>query len=111
MAKLRDIFGQRVRAIRRERGLTQEALARAVGIDYKHLGAIERGLKAPSFDLVDRVAEELGVEHYKLFLPAPAKGKDVETDLRAVLSDMTKVKRVRIQQFFTEVLRVVKRLD
>jgi transcriptional regulator with XRE-family HTH domain len=108
--KLREIFGDRLKSTRKGKGLTQEQLARATGIDYKHLGAIERGVKAPSFELVQKLSRELGVEAYKLFLPQGHAG-DIEEDLRAVLTESTREQRARMQKFFSEVLRVLRRLD
>ncbi|MBF4286481.1 helix-turn-helix domain-containing protein, partial [Vibrio anguillarum] len=36
-------FGERVRHIRKEKGLSQEALADLAGIDRSYMGHIERG--------------------------------------------------------------------
>lgn len=36
-------FGSRLRAVRREKGLTQEAMAKGVGLHWTDLGQIERG--------------------------------------------------------------------
>lgn len=38
-------FGHKVRAIRKEKGLSQEALADLSGIDRSYMGHIERGQK------------------------------------------------------------------
>lgn len=38
-----DILGQRIRAKRRESGLSQEGLAHEAGLDRSYVGRIERG--------------------------------------------------------------------
>jgi len=38
-----DILGQRIRARRRELGLSQEGLAHEAGLDRSYVGRIERG--------------------------------------------------------------------
>lgn len=57
MAKL----GAAIRAVRLERGLSQEALADAAGIDRSHMGKIERGERNVSMLNVARVAEALNI--------------------------------------------------
>lgn len=56
--KLR-MLGAAIRAARLERGLSQEALADAAGIDRSHMGKIERGERNVSVLNVGRVANAL----------------------------------------------------
>lgn len=44
------LIGQRIKQAREAAGITQEALAQAVGCTAKHIGAIERGIKTPRID-------------------------------------------------------------
>lgn len=108
---LKSIFGRRLKAARKARGMTQEELGHAINVDYKHLGAIERGAKAPSFELVDRIADALKVEPYKLFLPDDVEREDVDADLKAVLQEMRGMQRTAIRGFFMNTLRIIKKLD
>ena len=52
-------LGSAVRAARRERGLSQEALADAAKIDRSHLGKIERGERNVSVLNLARIAAAL----------------------------------------------------
>jgi len=54
-------LGTAIRAVRLERGLSQEALADMAGVDRSHMGKIERGERNVSVLNVARVADALGV--------------------------------------------------
>jgi transcriptional regulator with XRE-family HTH domain len=92
-------------------GMTQESLAQQVGVDYKHIGAIERGIRAPSFDVIERIAKVLKVQHYQLFLPADKKNINVEAEVRAVLSELAKSQRTTIKAFLETTLKAAKKID
>ena len=55
-------IGNRLRALRFERGeMTQDALARAVGITRQTIVALEAGHYAPSLELAMRLARVFGL--------------------------------------------------
>ena len=64
---LRRQFGTRLKSIRRERKLTQEQFAELVGISVDFLSLIERGINAPSFEALERMAGKLGLPVRELF--------------------------------------------
>lgn len=61
----------RLRATREIQHKSLEAVADPVGISASHLSRIERGLKAPSVEVLVRIGRELGlhdlVENIELF--------------------------------------------
>lgn len=59
--KGRALLAWNVRAIRVEKGLSQERLAADAGIDRAYLGGIERQVENPTIDLLDRLADVLEV--------------------------------------------------
>ena len=63
-------LGAAVRAARLERGLSQEALADAAGIDRSHMGKIERGERNVSVLNVARVATALNLSVASLMASA-----------------------------------------
>ena len=67
MASLRRQFGNRLKAIRLGRALTQEQFAELVGISVDFLSLIERGVNSTSFDVLERMADRLDVEPKELF--------------------------------------------
>jgi transcriptional regulator with XRE-family HTH domain len=65
-AELRAL-GAAIRHLRRERELSQEALAFAADIHPKHLSEIERANKDPRATTVVRLADALGVTVAELY--------------------------------------------
>ena len=67
MPTLRQHFGKRLRSIRKGRGLTQEEFAELVGISVDFLSLIERGINAPSFEVLEEMARKLRMPVRELF--------------------------------------------
>ena len=67
MPSLRRDFGNRLKAIRLDRELTQEEFAELVGISVDFLSLIERGINAPSFEVLERMADRLDLQVRELF--------------------------------------------
>jgi transcriptional regulator with XRE-family HTH domain len=59
-------LGERVRALRRERGLTLEVLARRSGVSRAMISKLERGEKSPTLVVAAKVAEGLGLSLSRL---------------------------------------------
>lgn len=60
-------FGERVRTLREQTGLSQEALAAKAGIHRTYMGGIERGERNLCFRNIIRLAAALGVPPRDLF--------------------------------------------
>lgn len=68
--ELRIRWGERIRTLRTERGLSLMQVASQVGTDKGYLARIERGLigaRGPSDDMRKRIAEVLGARVEDLF--------------------------------------------
>lgn len=61
-------FGRTVRKARRDRDLSQEALADEAGLSAKHVGEIERANKDPRLTTVLKLASALELRSSELFL-------------------------------------------
>jgi transcriptional regulator with XRE-family HTH domain len=59
-AEVVRLFAQRLRELRRSRGMTQAELARRAEVSVTHLSELENADIAPGIDLVDRLARALG---------------------------------------------------
>ena len=57
----RDRIGQRITALRRLAGLTQEQLSERAGLQRSHIGKIEKGRYAVTLETIQAIAEALGM--------------------------------------------------
>jgi transcriptional regulator with XRE-family HTH domain len=56
-----QLFGRRLRDLRKERNLTQEALAEAADLSGNYISDLELGLKVPSLTILVRLSQALDV--------------------------------------------------
>jgi len=73
LAEILDGIGPRLRALRRDRGLTLEALADETGISVSTLSRVESGVRRPTLDLLIPLARAHRVALDQL-VAAPATG-------------------------------------
>jgi transcriptional regulator with XRE-family HTH domain len=111
MNSMTQVFGRRVKAYRRRRGLTQDELARIARIDSKYVGSIERGEKAPSFEVAERLARALKVDYHELFLPDRLALSQMEQTLKLLTKDPDAIDRRMFYGFFDDLLTAIRRLD
>jgi transcriptional regulator with XRE-family HTH domain len=80
------LLGHRIKALRLRQALTQEALGERAGLNYKYLGAIERGERNLSLKQLLKIAQALGIEPHELLVieqeePSIAKLRGMIQDL------------------------------
>lgn len=66
---LQRSVGKRLRQIRLELGLSQEAFAQRIGVHRTYMGAIERGERNLTLRSLERIAARLRVEPASLLSP------------------------------------------
>ena len=97
---LKRAFGTNVRHHRRAAGMTQERLAELVDVSIETIGKIERGVAAPSFDTVEKIAFALDLPAIALFgagdeaMPKGERGK-LLVRIHAILTDMNEDQMAR----------------
>ncbi|WP_270406056.1 helix-turn-helix domain-containing protein [Paenibacillus timonensis] len=62
MDTVRKLIGKKIRAVRKEKGLTQVELAEKAQLMYQYVGAVERGTRNISLDSLDRIISALDVD-------------------------------------------------
>lgn len=73
-------IGRIIKALRQERGLSQEALANDVDTATSNLSRIEKGQRTPSLDLLERIANALGIRVSTLFALSEANSVSAVPD-------------------------------
>ncbi len=64
---IREKFGQKIKSLRIERGLSQEALAFKANIDRTYMPGIESGKRNVSIIVIEKLAIALEIEIKELF--------------------------------------------
>jgi transcriptional regulator with XRE-family HTH domain len=66
-AQIQKHFGERVRELRKQKGLSQESLALACDLDRTYIGGVERGERNISLLNIYKITAALGVSVRELF--------------------------------------------
>ncbi len=67
MANIYQKFGERIRELRKENGLSQEQLAEKIYRDPRTVVAIENGKRHPTLNTIDKLAKALKTNIRDLF--------------------------------------------
>lgn len=62
------VFGMNLRKYRNELGVSQEKFAEMCGLHRTYISDVERFQRSIALDNVQKIADALGVETYKLFI-------------------------------------------
>ena len=82
------VFGQRLRHLRRQSGMTLESLGQAVGRPASYLSQLENGHKEPRLSTVNELAAALGCRPADLLAPAaPSRRAELEVALAHIQED------------------------
>ena len=67
MSNIKELFGKKIKELRKRQNFTQAQLAELVNVDDKHISCIESGKNFPSPDLIDRISKAFKLEPKDLF--------------------------------------------
>lgn len=80
--------GERIRALRKEKGLTQEQLADLTGVSLMSIRRYEKGNKKYQADILEKIAEALDVDVNFLLT---GEIRPIAAELRKVMEDAKKI--------------------
>ena len=66
---MRKLIGENTARIRKEKGLTQEALAEKSGLSQQYISGLENGQRNPTIVTLFELSSALGVSHLELLTP------------------------------------------
>ena len=87
MIAIKELFGIRVRSLRRRKNWTQEYLSERMDISSNYLSSIERGQENPTFDMLIKLSDALKADLWELFDCGHEVGKK---DLKGILNKFIK---------------------
>lgn len=76
---IKKVLGNRIRALRREMDLSQEAFADKCGIDRSYMSGIERGVRNRTLIVICAISDGLGMDLRHLFMFDDGTEKDAES--------------------------------
>lgn len=80
----RELIGKRIANSRNEAGITQDYLARKIGISSKHMSQIERGVSGFAVGTIMEIAKNLNVSIDYLLLGKEPQNTLLNTELRNI---------------------------
>lgn len=85
MAVLRKLIGEKIRIIRKQKGMTQEELAEKANLQYQYIGAFERGIRNISIDSLEKIIGALNINYNELFTFDDQSISDKETNKEYII--------------------------
>ena len=97
-------LGNRIKALRKEKGVTQEQLAEMIDRSKNHISKIELGMINFPVSLLFSIAKSLQVEPYELFTN---KKDSIELPQNLSSNDLDKIVTQILLQKFKEFLKIL----
>lgn len=98
-------IGQRIRRIRKVRGITQEALAELVDVSTTHVSHIETGVTKLSLPVLVKIANALDVRVDALLYDEPRGGVSIAVDEIAAILEGCNAAQA---QFIADIVKAAK---
>ena len=96
MTDTKKQIGARIKALRKQAGLTQEQLAERVGLDTRHLSRLEVGRHFPSLDSLEKIAAALNVPLVEFFRFPDQEGLDTLREYLANFAENGSESQIRL---------------
>lgn len=106
MPELRFLVGERIRAIRKAKGLTQLQLAELSNLDDAYIGAVERGERNFTIDTLEKIHAALQVDVTYLFRNDDTTSKDEAARQRATDEFIAMISNLKSEQ-----IEVIERIN
>jgi transcriptional regulator with XRE-family HTH domain len=96
MKSSKALLGERIRELRKAKGLTQDQFAELIGVEQKHVSRVELGKSFPPLERLEKMAQVLEVHLKDLFdfvrpLDVKASAEGVEAMLEQLDDEHRKI--------------------
>lgn len=106
---VKKLVGDRIRQLRKKRGLSQEELGYKSDLHYTHIGSIERGEKNWSIDTLIKVARGLNISVNDL-LTLPSKPEDIKSLKKKIIEEINESSPESFK-IFSDMVRGIKLME
>ena len=102
-------IGEKIRAIRKSKGITQKDLAIAMGVSASMIGQYEVGIRSPKIETLKKIAQALGVDVNALLDLSSPNAEERMTgenicDIQGLLSDSSESEYEEMLKMFFNML-------
>lgn len=94
----KELLGLKVKEYRKQKKITQEKLSELIGVDNGYISKLEVGQNFPSLKTLEKIADVLEVDLYKLFLYTQEKDKDLKIEINKIYDKLNKEKQFILYQ-------------
>ncbi len=109
VSNLSQIIGRHVRRLRRDHVMTQQALARRIGVNASFIGPLEKGQKAPSLQTIERLSEVFKVPTFTFFIDDEAEDRAAIDRIRALVGSRPVEERDFLLKTLEEMVKLLRR--
>jgi transcriptional regulator with XRE-family HTH domain len=102
MAGLREILAKNLRENRRKCGFSQEKLAEKADISTHYVTMLELARNFPTSEVLERIADALGIEVYELFWVAASPEAELERLHRTIVDDIRQTIEESVEHAFAK---------
>lgn len=102
---IKHLVGDRIRTLRKGKGLSQEDLGEKADLHYTYIGAVERGEKNCSLDTLSKITEGLEVDINELF-NFPSETKNLSRLKHSIIEGINKCSPEAIK-LLSDLIRVI----
>jgi transcriptional regulator with XRE-family HTH domain len=103
-APLKEVVRARIRALRLERGLTQEALCERAEVSVDTVNRVENGTRVPTIDALEKIAIALGASVAELLNKSATRPSKPAQPLRRLMA-LVELESAEVQMGVEEVVR------
>lgn len=106
---VKKLVGERIRELRKARGLSQEELGWKSDLHYTHIGSIERGEKNSSVETLVKVARGLNVKINDLF-DFPSTQVNLKTLKKSLITEINESSPEALK-IFSDMVKGIKSME